>query len=38
MALAPESAVLVQLDGGDRVVSEETINSRLVHQGDLLKV
>lgn len=38
MALAPESAVLVKLDEDDRVVSEETISSRLVHHEDLLKV
>lgn len=38
MALAPESAVVVELDEDNRVVSEQTISSRLVHHGDLLKV
>jgi Cu+-exporting ATPase len=38
MRLAPESAVVVELDGDNRVVAEQTISSRLVHHGDLLKV
>lgn len=38
MALAPESAVIVELDEDSRVVSEQTISTRLVHHGDLLKV
>jgi hypothetical protein len=38
MALAPETAVVVELDEDNRVLSEQTISSRLVHHGDLLKV
>lgn len=38
MALAPDSATLVQLDEEGCVVDEDTVHSSLVHHGDLLKV
>jgi len=38
MALAPESATVVELDEEGRVLTEQTVSSRLVHHGDLLKV
>lgn len=38
LALAPESATIVELDDEGRVVSEQCISSRLVHHGDMLKV
>ena len=38
MALAPDSATLVELDDHGHVISEETVHSSLIHHGDLLKV
>lgn len=38
LALAPDTATLVQLDEEGRVISEDTIHTSLVHHGDLLKV
>eukprot|EP00775_Hariotina_reticulata_P005342 gene5342-5579_t len=38
LALAPDTATLVQLDEEQRVISEDTIHTSLVHHGDLLKV
>lgn len=38
MALAPDSATLVELDDHGHIVNEETLHSSLIHHGDLLKV
>ena len=38
MALAPKTALLVQLDVDGNVVAQEEVHSSLIHQGDVLKV
>lgn len=38
MGLAPPTAVLLQLDDGGKVLSEEEIPTALVQRGDILKV
>lgn len=38
MALAPDTATLVELDDDEHVISEDTVHSSLIHHGDLLKV